>query len=162
MPAEPQLAAQVVDVRDLAAWLLDCCTAARPGVVDAVGPSVPLAEHLATARQVAGHTGPVLEADPDWLVAQGISHWMGERSLPLWLPMPEYAGFASRRGERARALGLTTRPLAQTLADALGWEQQRAATDAIAQNVPAATQGALRFSIVILWSLITRIRHKRL
>ncbi len=129
VPAEPELAAQVVDVRDLAAWLLECCAAARPGVVDAVGPSVPLAEHLATARAVAGHTGPVLDADPDWLVAQGISHWMGERSMPLWLPLPEYAGFAARRGERARALGLTTRPLAQTLADALGWERQRAATD---------------------------------
>ena len=50
---------------------------------------------------------------------------MGERSLPLWLPIPEYAGFSSRDGGAARAAGLTTRPLAQTLADTLAWELGR-------------------------------------
>jgi hypothetical protein len=47
---------------------------------------------------------------------------MGERSLPLWLPDPEYAGFSARDSSAARTAGLVTRPLEQTLADALAWE----------------------------------------
>ena len=48
--------------------------------------------------------------------------WSGERSLPLWLPLPEYAGFMARSTAAAEALGLAARPLAQTLADTLAWE----------------------------------------
>lgn len=47
---------------------------------------------------------------------------MGERSLPLWLPEPEDAGFNARDSSAARAAGLLTRPLAETLADVLAWE----------------------------------------
>lgn len=126
VPVDPALSTQVIDARDLAAWLVDCCERATPGLADAVGPITTLAEHLATAREVAGHTGPILEAEPDWLVQQGISPWMGPRSLPLWLPTPEYAGFMSRPGDAARALGLACRPLASTLADTLAWERDRA------------------------------------
>lgn len=51
---------------------------------------------------------------------------MGEQSLPLWLPLPEYAGFSARDSSAARAAGLATRPLAETLADTLAWELARA------------------------------------
>ncbi len=130
VPDVPALPTQVIDVRDLSAWLVDCCERRTAGIVDAVGETMSLAEHLAVARSVAGHHGPVLRADPDWLVAQGIQHWSGERSLPLWLPLPEYAGFMAHVEAPARAAGLHPRPLAQTLADALAWEESRdAATE---------------------------------
>jgi hypothetical protein len=58
----------------------------------------------------------------DWLIAHGVQEWMGERSLPLWLHDPEYAGFTSTSSAKARAAGLITRPLADTLADVLAWE----------------------------------------
>jgi 2'-hydroxyisoflavone reductase len=48
---------------------------------------------------------------------------MDGRAIPaLWLPMPEYVGFSSRDGGAAKAAGLTTHPLAETLADTLAWE----------------------------------------
>ena len=50
---------------------------------------------------------------------------MGERSLPLWLPDPDWLGFNARNSAAARRAGLVTRPLAETLADTLAWELTR-------------------------------------
>ncbi|HEX7745536.1 MAG TPA: NAD-dependent epimerase/dehydratase family protein [Micromonosporaceae bacterium] len=125
VPDVPHLPTQVIDVRDLAAWLVDAGERRCSGIFDVVGEAVPLSEHLATARAVAGHTGPLVAVDPDWLQAHDVSTWMGERSLPLWLPLPEYAGFGARDGSAARAAGLVHRPLAETLADTLAWELTR-------------------------------------
>jgi len=41
----------------------------------------------------------------------------------LWLPSEEYAGHGTRSVARAEAAGLTARPLAETLADVLSWEE---------------------------------------
>lgn len=46
---------------------------------------------------------------------------MGERSLPMWLPLPEYAGFMARDTTDALEAGLRTRPLAETARDTLAW-----------------------------------------
>lgn len=123
VPDVPDLNTQLLDVRDLASWLVDCCERRTPGVVDTVGERMPLADHLSLARAVAGHSGPLLPASQQWLEEHEVDHWMGPRSMPLWLPLPEYAGFAARSGTAARALGLTHRPLADTLADTLDWER---------------------------------------
>jgi nucleoside-diphosphate-sugar epimerase len=122
VPDDPDLATQVVDVRDLAGWLVDAAERRTAGAYSAVGDRVPLHAHLATAREVAGHTGPVVAADPAWLVAQGVQEWSGPRSLPLWLADPGWRGFADHDGSAARAAGLAVRPLAETLADTLAWE----------------------------------------
>jgi nucleoside-diphosphate-sugar epimerase len=125
VPDVPGLATQVIDVRDLAGWLADTGEHRLSGVFNVAGETIPLPAHLALAREVAGHTGPVVAAGQDWLTTHGVQPWMGERSLPLWLPMPEYAGFSSRDGSAAKAAGLTTRSLAETLADTLAWELGR-------------------------------------
>jgi nucleoside-diphosphate-sugar epimerase len=125
VPDVPSLATQVIDVRDVASWLVDTGERRLSGVFNVLGETIPLPGHLALAREVAGHTGPVVAAGQDWLIAHDVQPWMGERSLPLWLPMPEYAGFSSRDGGAARAAGLATRPLAETLADTLAWELGR-------------------------------------
>lgn len=66
-----------------------------------------------------------MRARSAWLLEQGVQPWAGERSLPLWLPDPDWRGFAARDGSRARAAGLRTRPLADTLTDVLAWELER-------------------------------------
>ena len=121
VPDSPLLT-QVLDVRDLAQWLVSAGLSRAGGVVNASGPTIPLADHLAAARSVAGHSGPVVPVDQDWLAAHEVAPWSGERSLPLWLPLPEYAGFMARSTAAAEALGLVARPLEQTLADTLAWE----------------------------------------
>ena len=125
VPDDPDLPMSVVDVRDLADWLVDAGCRGVVGALNAFGPALPLSEHLATARAVAGHTGPVVRAEPQWLLDHGVEPWMGERSLPLWLTDPDWRGFGARDSSRAVAGGLRTRPLAETLADVLAWELER-------------------------------------
>ena len=48
---------------------------------------------------------------------------MGPGSLPLWLPADDHAAMTVD-GSRARATGLTTRPLADTAAASLDWERE--------------------------------------
>ncbi len=122
--------AQVLDARDLAGWLVRSAEERVAGVVDAVGPTHTLGAVLTASAEAAGAAGAavaMVRADPQWLTEQGVQPWMGARSLPLWLPVAGYAGFAARSGEAARALGLTTRPLADTLRDVLSWEEARPA-----------------------------------
>lgn len=116
---------QVIDVRDLSRWLVDAAVNGVRGVYNVTGQTLPLDDHLLIARVVAGHTGHVVAAAPDWLANHGVQPWMGPRSLPLWLNDPDWAGFNARDSTRAQAVGLRTRPLEQTLADTLGWELTR-------------------------------------
>ena len=125
VPDAPRLATAVVDVRDLAAWLVDCVEAGTAGVFNAGANRMPLADHLAVAREVAGHTGPVVTAPADWLLARGVSNWAGTMSLPLWLDDPDWQGMNARDTGRAVAAGLVARRLGQTLADTLEWELSR-------------------------------------
>jgi len=122
IPDAPDVTAQVIDVRDLAAWLVDMAERAVAGTYNVGGEMIPLPEYLGLARAAAGHTGPVVPADPRWLVAEGVETYMGERSLPHWLPMPSFAGWATRNRDAALATGLTTRPAVETLRDTLAWE----------------------------------------
>lgn len=121
-----ELETSMIDVRDLAAWLVRSVEDATiTGAFDAIANRMPLADHLAVARRVAGHAGPLVSATDTWLIDEGVAEWAGPRSLPLWLCDPEWRGFAARRGSKVREHGLTPRPLAHTLADTLRWEEQR-------------------------------------
>ncbi len=84
-----------------------------------------MADHLTTARTVAGHTGPVITAPEKWLLTRSVHNWSGPRSLPLWLGDPDWFGMNSRDCTRSRAKGLIPRPLEQTLADTLAWNLAR-------------------------------------
>jgi hypothetical protein len=123
VPACPDMATQVIDARDLATWLLACAETGTTGTYDAVGPVLPFGEWIHASRAAAGHTGPVISADPAWLREQGVEEWMGEESLPMWVAEPGWEGFAARSGAAALAAGLRHRPRADLLADTLAWER---------------------------------------
>ncbi|MDE9367422.1 oxidoreductase [Luteipulveratus sp. YIM 133132] len=122
VPNAPDLGTQLIDARDLAAWLVTCAEQRTAGTFNASGPVQLFPEYVETVRQTVGHTGPTVLVDQSWLEEQEVLPWSGDRSLPLWLPLPEYAGFMTRSSAAAEAHGLRTRTLAETVRDGLEWE----------------------------------------
>ena len=121
-PADPT---QVIDIRDLVSWLVDCAQAGTTGVFNAVGPIVALATWIERSRALGGHTGELVAAAPAWLVEQGVEEFMGPESLPLWLADPEWRGFQARDGSAAERAGLRHRPRDETLAGVLAFEREQ-------------------------------------
>ncbi len=116
-------ATQIVDVRDLAAFIVESAERGVRGTMNTVGPIVPLREWVALSRSVGGHTGEVVPVASAWLRAHGVEEFMGEDSLALWLADPLFAGFSARSGQAAELAGLRHRGREELLADVLSWER---------------------------------------
>lgn len=115
--------AQLIDVRDLAAWTVEAAERRVAAIANVGGATLPLAEHLRIAAEVAGTRTEPVPATEDWLVAHDVNPWAGPRSLPLWLPA-DSAGLNSSDMSLVESLGLRRRPLAETLADTLEWRER--------------------------------------
>ncbi|WP_372466470.1 NAD-dependent epimerase/dehydratase family protein [Microbacterium maritypicum] len=113
--------AQVIDVDDLAEFIV---AATVSGPVNAIGDVQRFDEVLREIRTAAGHTGEIVVAEEDWLVAHGVQHWAGPRSLPLWLP-PGMTGFMTRSNSAYRDGGGRPRPLTDTIRTVVADERAR-------------------------------------
>jgi len=106
-PGPPERTVQFVDVRDLAAWILDAIEAGRSGTFNVTNEGVPWGELLGVTE--------VTWVPDEFLQEHDVGPWM---ELPLWLPDPAWAGMHATDVSRAVAAGLRFRPLAETLAGA--------------------------------------------
>ncbi len=126
VPDDPELPCALIDVRDLAEWIVTAGEQRLDGVVNATGPTTPLREMLARAAEAAGAGGLRMLAVPvETLTELGISGWAGPASLPLWIEDPEARGLGTLDTGRARAAGLVTRPVVETFQGALAFEEVR-------------------------------------
>jgi 2'-hydroxyisoflavone reductase len=109
-PGPPESRVQFVDVRDLAAWMIDLCERKVEGVFNAVHPGLSWETLLVTCLAVSGNDARFVWVDPEFLIEQEVGQWM---ELPMWLH--EEAGIHATDVSRAVAAGLTFRPLEETV-----------------------------------------------
>lgn len=124
VPDSPR-AVQVIDARDLSELMVRLVIGGVSGTFNAVGPGEPLTlpQLAGLAAEVAGAGARPRLVDPSWLIGQEVRPW---QDLPLWLGPdgPEVFGLSA---ERARAAGLTHRPMTDTVAATLAWTSGREA-----------------------------------
>jgi nucleoside-diphosphate-sugar epimerase len=122
----PDAPVQIVDVRDLAAWMVSAGERRRSGVYDGIGPIVPRDEFLAA---LIGDRATLTWVSQEFLwEREKVAPWSGPRSLPVMLPVPEVVGLLAHDAAPALAAGLRPRPLAETVADTLAWLNTGAGT----------------------------------
>ncbi|HEX6151407.1 NAD-dependent epimerase/dehydratase family protein [Nocardioides sp.] len=108
--------AQVVDVRDLAAFQLRLATGQVSGVFNAVRPAQPWSELLEATAEIAPTGTSLTWVDGSWLTEQGLTG----ADLPLW--SEGVADWESAMSPaRAEAAGLRHRPLSETVRDTASW-----------------------------------------
>jgi 2'-hydroxyisoflavone reductase len=112
---------QLVHARDLADWILAMAERRETGVFNATGPKEPLTmegllEQCTAATQSEAR---LVWVDEDFLLENGVEPWS---DLPLWLA-PEAnhreAAFLAVDVSKAVGMGLSFRPLAQTVRETL-------------------------------------------
>jgi 2'-hydroxyisoflavone reductase len=108
---------QVIDARDLGAFVVRAATEPLRGVFNATGP-VPPVSMVDVVEEAAAQAGADLRVRvvPD---AAAAALGLGFEDLPLWLDDPEWAAWAEVDASRAVAAGLRFRPLADTVAATL-------------------------------------------
>ncbi|MEE8157015.1 MAG: NAD-dependent epimerase/dehydratase family protein [Gammaproteobacteria bacterium] len=133
-PGDGTTYVQVIDVRDLANWIIHCIELRAVGIFNAISPEATLTmrDMLEGCQIAAASDSELVWVDSDFLEQQQVAPWS---ELPAWLP-PEgdYAAFGQVSTARAREAGLQTRAINNTARDTLDWWNQ----------LPAARRSKLR------------------
>jgi 2'-hydroxyisoflavone reductase len=118
-PGPPTAELQLIDARDLAAWMLDAAAHGVTGAYNAIAQpgSSHWGELLALARDVTGGRAELRWVAPERIEAEVEEPW---EALPLW-PIPSLPGLYGMSAQRATRAGLTPRPLADTVGDTWAW-----------------------------------------
>ena len=114
VPGSPERSLQLIDVRDLAEWILRGAEGRLNGVFNAMSPPFPMRDLLAACE---GRAQPTY-VDERWLVEREVQPWT---ELPLWIPTadPDWRCFMESDSSAAVAAGLRFRPLETTARGAL-------------------------------------------
>lgn len=120
-PGGPAHPAQVIDVRDLAAWTVAMVEQRQIGVFNATGPDYPLTlgTALATCREVTSSDAQFTWVDELFLITNDVGAFV---EMPLWTPA-EFAGIEQVDVSKAIDAGARFRSLHETIRDTLAWQQ---------------------------------------
>ena len=130
-PGHPEQQVQLIDARDLAAWLLQVTQDKLTGTLNATGPDtayntmLSFGALLEACRTTLNPDAELVWAGDDFLLAHGLE--AGE--LMPWHPvaaMPGWEGFYDLDIRKALQSRLSFRPLAETVQDTFAWDQTRA------------------------------------
>ena len=124
-PGSPDAPVQIIDVRDLAEWIIRAVEAGLSGPYNVTGPEyrLTMGQVLNTCRTVSGSDATLIWVSDEFLQENEVGTYV---EMPLWIPAgAEYAGFDTVNCQKAIRDGLVFRPLADTVRDTLAWLQTR-------------------------------------
>ncbi|MFD9337505.1 NAD-dependent epimerase/dehydratase family protein [Streptomyces sp. NPDC060028] len=116
-PGSPSRAMQLVDARDIAAFVLDRLAVGGGGryLTTGVPGNTTMGELLRACVEATGAQTELVWADEEFLQDQGVQPWT---EVPLWAPdIPEVVGTWTASSAKALAAGMRCRPVAETVAD---------------------------------------------
>ncbi|MFL5963756.1 MAG: epimerase [Gaiellaceae bacterium] len=121
-PGDPNVPVQLIDARDLAAWIFVAVEAGLHGAYNATGPASTLTMQafLEACRDATGSDATFTWVDERFLLSAGVKPRM---ELPVWMPGAPDAGTADCR--KALRDGLEFRSLVETARDTLDWDRSR-------------------------------------
>lgn len=121
-PDVPDQPVQLIDVRDLASWIVDAVEAGRTGTFNTVGPetSITFGDLLDRCVDVVGSGATIVRVPEEFLISNEVQPFM---HIPLWIPAGFSPGFFAVDASKARRAGLVTRPLEETIRDTLAWDR---------------------------------------
>ncbi len=123
-PGDPDVPMQLVDARDLAAFMLDAALAGTGGTVNATGPrgNATMGSWLADCVTATGSGATLTWVADDLLLAHEVEPWT---ELPLWMPPGQEADHVwDSDTAEAERLGLRSRPVTETVHDTWTWLQE--------------------------------------
>ncbi len=124
-PQKPEAVIQVVDVRDLANFIIKLIQDNASGVYNATGPDYELTigQLIEVSKQISGSDANIHWASVDFLNQHKVEAWS---DMPTWVPGDEEGvGFSRVDVSKAIEAGLRFRPLEETVRDTLAWAQTR-------------------------------------
>jgi 2'-hydroxyisoflavone reductase len=124
-PGSPDAPVQIIDVRDLAEWIIRAVADGLSGPYNATGPdyALTMGQVLDTCRTVSGSDANFIWVSDEFLQGNEVGAYV---EMPLWVPASEEdAGFDAVDCQKAIEDGLLFRPLAETVSDTLAWLRTR-------------------------------------
>jgi 2'-hydroxyisoflavone reductase len=144
---------QIIDVRDLAEWMIRVAENRTLGVYNATGPVKPMsmAEMLYGIKAVTTAGAEFTWVPWEFLAQQKVRGWS---NMPTVVQdRPDNVAFSRRSIARALAAGLTFRPLAVTAKDTLDWNKTRPAAelDALAKGQTSGLSAEREAQVLAAW-----------
>jgi 2'-hydroxyisoflavone reductase len=124
-PGSPDRPVQIIDAADLAEWIVRMAEERQTGIFNATGPDYRLTMNgmLEECRKTSGSNARFVWVSDQFLKEAQVAGWS---ELPLWLPAEHtLSNFFSVDFSKARASGLTFRPLTETIRATLDWDSTR-------------------------------------
>ena len=146
-PGRPERFIQLIDVRDLAEWLVRMIERNSTGVYNAHGvPNTLTMERLLDeCKSMTASDAEFTWLSEEFLLQEKVAAWS---ELPLWLPeeaAPHLKGFMCISPEKAIAAGLNFRPLRDTINDTLTWFRKNRANDTLKAGLDRDKETALLY-----------------
>jgi 2'-hydroxyisoflavone reductase len=132
VPGRSDRPVQLIDVKDIATWAFDMAETRKAGTFNVTGPDYELTieELLNTCKAVTNGNAEFVWADEQFVLNHKIQPWT---EMPFWIPehfplegeSEPWKGASFFCVEKAVNVGLSFRPLEETINDVYQWEKTR-------------------------------------